>query len=430
MSNPSVAAKYQVLQISKNGRSFPLQSKVTSFDYYESLLSPNVTATMSFVDSGLVEKGEPSVTYDPEYDPQGRPGTIYNSLPITGSEEITFKISSSLGVLDFSRTPLYVNGASNPDQESNRESVVLSLVSGSAIKNQVTHVKKNYSNHTNNTNIVSSIAKNILEIDNDKLDVDPTSNKYPFIGNNQSPFDVICMLASKSVPVSGSPGFFFYETKDGHKFKAIDELIKQDPVATYFRTDVNRSSVGNNSNDFKILSFTINKNQNLINALKSGVYSNRRVVFNPKTFKYEEINFNLEDLENALGKTKVPRPEDTKYTRVLYSIKDVGALSSKVEESNEGDVNTYQGAVQMRYNLLFTQVVKMQVPCNPNLKAGDVVRCELEIISSGKKVQGDTDPVESGNYMILDLCHHYDTERSFTAMTLVRDTYGKYISKG
>ena len=430
MSNPALASKYEVLTISKskNEPKYSLVSKVTSFDYYESLLSPNITATMSFVDSGLVEDGESSVTYDPEYDSQGRPGTIYNALPITGSEEVRFKISSSLGVLDFKNNPLYVNGGSNPDQESNRESIVLSLVSGSAIKNQLTHVKKNYSNHTNNTNIVSSIAKNILEID--KLDVDPTSNKYPFIGNNQSPFDVICMLASKSAPVSGAPGFFFYETKDGHKFKAIDELIKQDPVATYFRTDVNRSSVGDNSNDFKILSFTINKNQNLINALKSGVYSNRRVVFNPKTYTYEEIDFNLEDLENALGKRKAPRPEDTKYTRVLYSIKDVGALSSKVEESDEGDVNSYQGVVQMRYNLLFTQVVKMQVPCNPNLKAGDVVKCNLEIISPGKKVQGDTDPVESGNYMILDLCHHYDTERSFTAMTLVRDTYGKYISRG
>lgn len=431
MANPALAPKYQILQIIKNGKKYSLASKVTSFNYYESLLSPNITATMSFVDTSLVENDESPVKYDKEYDPQERPGTIYNGLPITGSEQVIFKISSPLGILDFSRTPLYVNGASNPDQESNRESVILSLVSRSAIDNQLTHVKKNYSKHTNNTNIVESIVKNVLKID--KLDLDQTSNKYPFIGNNRSPFDVICMLASKSAPEKGAPGFFFYETKDGHKFKAIDNLISQKPVNEnnpYFRTDVNRSSVGNNSNDFKILSFTINKNQNLINALKSGVYSNRRVVFNPKTFKYEEINFNLEDLENALGKTKVPRPEDTKYTRVLYSIKDVGALSSKVEESNEGDVNTYQGAVQMRYNLLFTQVVKMQVPCNPNLKAGDVVRCELEIISSGKKVQGDTDPVESGNYMILDLCHHYDTERSFTAMTLVRDTYGKYISKG
>lgn len=429
MANPSVAAKYQILEISKNGRSFPLQSKVTSFDYYESLLSPNVTATMSFVDSGLVEDGDSQVTYDRKYDKQERPGTIYNALPITGdgSEEIAFKISSPLGILDFSRTPLYVNGAVNPDQGSNRESVVLSLVSKSAITNQETHVKKNYSNRTNITDAVESIAKNILKLD--KLQIDETSNKYPFIGNNKSPFDVICMLASKSTPEKGNPGFFFYETRDGHSFKAIDSLIDKEPVATYFRTDVNKSSVSDNSNDFKILSFSINKNQNLINALKSGVYSNRRVVFNPKTFREEEIDFNLESLEKALGKKEAPRPKDTKYTRVLYSIKDVGALSPKVEESDEGDVNTYQGAVQMRYNLLFTQVAKMQVPCNPNLKAGDIVKCNLEIITPGKKEQGDADPVESGNYMILDLCHHYDTERSFTAMTLVRDTYGLYTNK-
>ena len=211
--------------------------------------------------------------------------------------------------------------------------------------------------------------------------------------------------------------------------KAIDSLIDKEPVATYFRTDVNKTSVSDNSNDFKILSFSINKNHNLINALKSGVYSNRRVVFNPKTFKEEEVDFNLGSLEKALGKKEAPRPKDTKYTRVLYSVKDVGALSPKVEESDEGDVNSYQGSVQMRYNLLFTQVAKMQVPCNPNLKAGDIVKCNLEIITPGKKEQGDVDPVESGNYMILDLCHHYDTERSFTAMTLVRDTYGLYTNK-
>ena len=39
------------------------------------------------------------------------------------------------------------------------------------------------------------------------------------------------MLASKSVPTDGNPGFFFYETKDGHNFRSIDSLISQDPVA-------------------------------------------------------------------------------------------------------------------------------------------------------------------------------------------------------
>lgn len=429
MANPAVASKYQIFEISKKGRSFPLQSKVTSFDYYESLLSPNITATVSYVDTGLVEVDQNVATYDEKYDSQSRPGTLYNALPIVGdgSEEIKFKVSSALGTLDFSKTPLYVNGSINPDQSSTRESVILSLVSKSAITNQQTFVKKNYSRSTNNTQSVRLIAKNILKID--KLITNEASNKYPFIGNNKSPFDVICMIASKSAPENGSPGFFFYETKDGHNFRAIDDLISQTPAATYFRNDVNRSSVSDNLNDFKILSFSIIKNQSLINALKSGVYSNRRVVFNPKTFKLEEKQFNIGSLKKSLGKNEAPTPQDKKHTRILYSIKDVGCLSSKVEESDEGDVDSYQGEVQMRYNLLFTQMVKMQVPCNPNLKAGDIVKCNLEIITPGEKEQGSVDPVESGNYMILDLCHHYDPERSFTAMTLIRDTYGLYTGK-
>ena len=429
MANPAVASKYQKFEISKKGRSFPLQSKVTSFDYYESLLSPNITATVSYVDTGLVEVDQNVATYDKKYDSQSRPGTLYNALPIVGdgSEEIKFKISSALGTLDFSTTPLYVNGSINPDQDSNRESVVLSLVSKSAIKNQETFVKKNYSKSTNNTQSVELIVRDLLDVD--KFYAEKTSNKYPFIGNNKSPFDVICMLASKSAPENGNPGFFFYETRDGHYFKSIDTLIEQKPVAIYFRNDFNRSSVSDNSNDFKILSFSIIKNQNLINALKSGVYSNLRCVFNPKTFKLEEKQFNIGPLKKSLGKKEAPTPQDKKHTRTLFSIKDVGCLSSKVEESDEGDVSSYQGEVQMRYNLLFTQMVKMQVPCNPNLKAGDIVKCNLEIITPGEKEQGSVDPVESGNYMILDLCHHYDPQRSFTAMTLVRDTYGLYTDK-
>ena len=424
MANSSSASNYQILRLTKNGREVSLEGKTTSFDYYESLLSPNVTAVMTVVDTG-------GLTYSDEYETQDKRGTIYNALPITGdgSEEVKFKIASKMGTLDFSRIPLYVNGATNPDQESQRESIVLSLVSKAAIVNQETHVKKNYSGSTSNSQSVATIANNILEIPNNRISIEQTSSKYPFIGNNKSPFDVIMMLASKSVPTDGNPGFFFYETKDGHNFRSIDSLISQDPVAEYYKSDVNFSSV-NTNNDFKIASFSINKNQNLINALKSGVYSSRRVFFNPKTFDEEETNFTIGTLPKALGKKEAPKPESEKYTRVLYSIKDVGALSPIPAEGNSsGEPEEWQGKVQMRYNLLFTQVVKMQVPCNPNLKAGDVVKCFIETITPDSKQTIAADPVESGNYLILDLCHHYDPQRSFTSMTLVRDTYGLYTNK-
>ena len=90
------------------------------------------------------------------------------------------------------------------------------------------------------------------------MDLDETGNSYSFVGNNENPFEIILDLASKSTFAQGNPGFFFYETRDGHYFKSIDTLIDQKPVAIYFRNDFNRSSVSDNSNDFKIYKKTAN----------------------------------------------------------------------------------------------------------------------------------------------------------------------------
>jgi hypothetical protein len=36
------------------------------------------------------------------------------------------------------------------------------------------------------------------------------------------------------------------------------------------------------------------------------------------------------------------------------------------------------------------------------------------------------DQEQSGLYMIKELCHHFDTEGSYTSMKLIRDTFGQY----
>ena len=45
------------------------------------------------------------------------------------------------------------------------------------------------------------------------------------------------------------------------------------------------------------------------------------------------------------------------------------------------------------------------------------------------KVDSPSDEQQSGKYLILHLCHHFDTLRSFTSLTLVRDSYGVRRSK-
>ena len=87
--------------------------------------------------------------------------------------------------------------------------------------------------------------------------MDETGNSYSFKGLNETPFDIILDLASKSTFAQGNPGFFFYETKDGFKFKSIDSLIIQEPKAYYKYYGVMKSSVKDDQNDNKIIFFLL-----------------------------------------------------------------------------------------------------------------------------------------------------------------------------
>ena len=78
----------------------------------------------------------------------------------------------------------------------------------------------------------------------------------------------------------------------------------------------------------------------------------------------------------------------------------------------------------MRYNMLFTQTLSIIVPSNTNLKAGDIIECKFPKISRGSGDEYDKD--QSGLYMIKELCHHFDTDASYTSMKLIRDTFGAH----
>ena len=127
MAKASAASKYSEITLTKDrdGEEIKVQleGKTIAFDYYESIMSPNITANMVVMDTGY------SAQYNKKYDKQERVGSIYNALPLTGNEKLKFRIESSLGELDFVNRPLFVNGSTSPDQNSQREAILLSLFS-------------------------------------------------------------------------------------------------------------------------------------------------------------------------------------------------------------------------------------------------------------------------------------------------------------
>ena len=425
MSNSAIlASKYETLTIDKNGKRVNIQGKTTSFDYYESLFSPNVTALMTIVDTGG------TVQSDSKYDKQQRIGTLYNALPITGGEKIEAVISSALGKLSFDKSyPFYVNGTSNPAQKSNREAVLLSLVSNPGIIDAQSALFKKYNGRISDT--VRKMLKVNLNIPDTKLNIEPTRNSYSFLGLGRQAFENILKLSSKSIPVNGDPGYFFYETQKGFNFRSIDSLISQEPKRTYRRYDILKEGVTNDSNNYKILSATVSKNQDVLAAIKSGVYINKNNYFDPRTFTYTEDTITLSEskLKNSLGKEPDLPSDLTSFSRVHYGILDIGTLDSNLYGETNNNPKDYQGKSSMRYNILFSQILNIQIPCNPELMAGDIIRCEFEAITQGQKETDVNDPTQTGNYLILHLCHHFDPKRSYTSLTLVRDTYGIYTNK-
>ena len=421
MSKAASTSKYEIMTLSKGEKEVRLEGMTVAFDYYESIQSPNVTATMMIVDTGG------SIKYSSKYDKQERYGSIYNALPLSGNEKLRFKIRSTLGQLDFSRRPLFVNGAVNPDQNSQRESIAISLFSEGAKLNSESDVVKKYGGNIGDS--VQTLINQFLP-EMKVAEIQKTANSYDFLGNSRPVFDVICNLGSKSFREKDSAGFFFFETQDGFHFKSIDSLISQEPVERYYKTDLLQENMDNPANDFKILSSTIRKNQNVINAMNSGVFFTKNIFFNPKTFEEIETIYKFEDgkLVKSLGQS-AEAPDVNAYTKTHYSILDIGTLNSTVAGKDNNNPSEYQAQAAMRYNILFSQLVDIQIPCNPNLKAGDTIICDFEIVTQSKKEQGSTDPVQSGKYLIVDLCHHYEPTRSITSLTLARDSYGLYTKK-
>ena len=425
MSKAASASNYEIMTLSKGEKEVRLEGMTVAFDYYESIRSPNVTATMMIVDTGG------SIKYSSKYDKQERYGSIYNALPLSGNEKLRFKIRSTLGVLDFSKTggkkPLFVNGSVNPDQNSQRESIAISLFSEGAKLNSESDVMKKYGGNIGDS--VQTLINQFLP-EMKVAEIQKTANSYDFLGNSRSVFDVICNLGSKSFREKDSAGFFFFETQDGFHFKSIDSLISQKPVERYYKTDLLQENIDNPANDFKILSSTIRKNQNVINAMNAGVFFTKNIFFNPKTFEEIETIYKFEDgkLVKSLGQS-AEAPDVNAYTKTHYSILDIGTLNPTVAGKDNNNPSEYQAQAAMRYNILFSQLVDIQIPCNPNLKAGDTIICDFEIVTQSKKEQGSTDPVQSGKYLIVDLCHHYEPTRSITSLTLARDSYGLYTNK-
>lgn len=407
-------------------RTIDMKLGVVAIRYFEDLFSPTIAVEVTVTNTGGSIKTD-----------DGSFQSIYSGLPLRGGERVFIKISGNSDTnkdgIDLLDQPLYVSKINNVIREGQRETFVLKLVSREAITNETTRLYKKYS-RAQVTDHISNIIKESLQSQK-TLTSDNASNQYGFIGNLKRPFDVLTMLASKAVPDTGVPGYFFYETIDGYNFRSIDKLIiegKAKPKYTYYHQEDQNFE---KSTDNRILSYSVDRNNDLLEKLRMGTYASFFAQYDPYLCEFSKSAEGKRTINDfAKNATFLGDPPEIPKlfgsgnfdfanvpSRIVTSVLDIGSLEKDVSYDRGNDAKYYQRDALFRYNYLFMQTLTMTVPLNLSLRAGSVIKCNFLKISSNNK---EFDRENSGLYMIKELCHHFDGTQSLTSLKLLRDTFG------
>jgi hypothetical protein len=404
-----------------------ITNSILGIDYYEDILSPCITMTIDLMNAY----------------------SIFNGLPIRGGESVAMEIETVFGNfrLDGEKA-MFVTKLSGLDAQRKSESFTLHLTSKEALQNETVRCYKKYNKATINTHI-NDILKNVLQTT--KIgQIEQTSNSYSFIGNNKKPFHIMTWLGPKSISIhsksgnsgkeaKGTSGFLFYENIDGFNFRSIDSLVSntqiqnsssdKENIFKYTFDGIGVIQANDLSNNFKILNYNYEKNIDLMKSLRVGMYVNKTYFYNMYTQELDIYKYRLKDeLENKKlgGNESIAMSEQfgDSITRIMTRASDHGILDSKGTFAESGRDNADMAKSFSRYNLLFTQALNMNVPCNVKLKAGDIIYAQFPQMESAQT--GEVDKEQSGNYLIKELRHHFSPNEMLTSLRLVRDSYGLY----
>ena len=387
-------------------KEFEISAGNPLISYYESIKSPAISLTLTFLDVDQLVSRE------------GITGGEYLSLKVKKEGHDDFEIKSN-------KHFLMLNSVKNVSTSSSKQLATLEFVSVEAIINETARVNKKYTGNVTQT--VKELLKGRRGIETKKnLDSDRASNSYSFVGNLKRPFDTIQWLCSKTQSSKDGYGFLFFETADGYVFKSIEKLLKQRPIE-YKKSEL--PDQNSEPDDFRIIENNLDQTNDIGINCRMGMYANKTIYINVDNATYKTVDFRLEDLK--LKKSpKLPNKLERVPTRLMLRVLDKGALqkgSKRKEIQKENELAIYQSKSYARNNLIFSQSMSIVIPFNPDLRAGQMLDLKFplrkgsdqETTTYGK----DSDDDVSGKYLISELKHTLGNNEGTTQLKLIRDVF-------
>ena len=422
-----------------------LRAGTARIEYRESVFSPYIEVTGYVADTGNTV---------PDKDEDGEAVGLLDGEFCTGTEEIVFEIEDMKGnkvsLANEDGLDLRLASVTSAKQSFQNQTFIITAVGKEAFDNTLldNRCRRQYSGKI--STLVNTIFKGDLKSAN-SIDIDETLNQYHEWGNERYPFEMLLDLQRLAIPnlqtsdgqnsLGNTAGYLFWQTWDRFHFRSLDQLFDTtDKKIKRFIENKKADTVLPVGYHAKILSSVSHRSIDALADFESGARGSRIEVFNEVTKTYEAYPLTAADKGNGILAGKhLPtfNPEyDDKQTSVQRTRAAVGqtvkgheTIESQVEKTDQPNYEVeliFQQAHQS-YRQKMNISLEIVIGADLSLKAGDLVYCEFEELTTKKTVRGSRFR-DSGIYMIADLCHYGDGTTAFTGLNLVRDSYGDSYS--
>lgn len=276
----------------------------------------------------------------------------------------------------------------------NTEEYILHGCDQSILNDAATLVSKMWKCTTPST-VVKDVLINCVGVPGNRLNVESADPKRDYIAENIHPFQVVNQQSNVALADGNDPSFIHYMTYENfgtHHFRSLKKLSTQPAIMEFTFNEVGAAS--GYGNPYSIITHSFPCDFDLLSDVLNGIDSNGKLIsttglFNPVTKQFN--TFGNQNMGCGIGGG-------------VHSVAITNQDSAKKQNACPDYAHLYVQKRQARMGLLEPDKVALRitVPWNPSLHAGEVIRLSLPNKSGAER--GILN-YGSGDYLISAMTH-------------------------
>ena len=394
-----------------------------SLSVYEDIYNPVMTGSITIADSdgaGFIEK-----------------------YGIEWIEPIEFEFESAQG--ETFKFKGVLNDLRNEQIKGPLKFYTCGFTSEAVRKNEATFVTKSYKDST-----PENIVKEMVEKMGGELDTQAKGMKMQYLASRRRPTDIIKYVLthgvsqtrnkaqatsnkdSKTEEAKGTTGFLCWQTMDGWKFEAVDDILagKAGENHENFETKLANKSLEMDEAMKAIVEVDFKQIGDYQTKLRSGAFASKNVSFDIDTGEYKEFKYvntaNMTDKQKkALDEITAGTNKADMFTRVFMKPISNQKFSNSCQKAqpNTGDQSRlYLQQNSGGQNTFSDQCGQMTLYPQYNFRAGDTINIKVSKVKD-EQSDGGYDEKHSGKYVIQSVGHHvFHNAKGYTRIKTIRST--------